>query len=58
MASMMATAAAAQQLAQLLHCASSYSAQCIDLVFKLSYGNMLYMGESGHFTLKWPSTGK
>ena len=28
--------------------------QCVDLVFKLSYGNMLYIGKSGHFTLKWP----
>ena len=29
--------------------------QCVDLVFKLSYGNMLYIGKSGHFTLKWPN---
>jgi hypothetical protein len=27
----------------------------VDLVFKLSYGNMLYMGKSGHFTQKWPN---
>jgi hypothetical protein len=26
--------------------------QCVDLVFKLPYGNMLYIGKSGHFTLK------
>jgi hypothetical protein len=29
--------------------------KCVDLVFKLSYGNMLYIGKSGHFTLKWPN---
>jgi hypothetical protein len=30
-------------------------AQCVDLVFKVSYGSMLYMGELGHFTLTWPN---
>jgi hypothetical protein len=29
--------------------------RCVDLVFKVSYGNVLYMGKSGHFTLKWPN---
>jgi hypothetical protein len=29
--------------------------ECVDFVFKLSYGNMPYIGKSGHFTLKSPN---
>ena len=36
-------------------CTPAARGRCVDVVFKLSYGNMLYIGKPGHFTLKRPN---